>query len=79
MTLATSVTVIDLNDNKFLGKIDTPNCTEIFVTGARSFSSICGDGSMMSVTIDDSGKAVASKRSGQFFDPEKDQLSVTPR
>ena len=78
MTPATSVTVIDLNDNKFLGKIDTPNCTEIFITGARSFSSICGDGSMMSVTIDDSGKAVASKRSGQFFDPEKDPVFGYP-
>jgi methylamine dehydrogenase heavy chain len=78
MTPATSVTVIDLNDNKFVGKIDTPNCTEIFVTGARSFSSICSDGSMMSVTMNDSGKAVASKRSGQFFDPEKDPVFGYP-
>jgi methylamine dehydrogenase heavy chain len=78
MTPATSVTVVDLHDNKFLGKIDTPNCTEVFVTGARSFSAICGDGTMMSVTMDDSGKAAGQKRVGPFFDPEKDPVFGYP-
>jgi methylamine dehydrogenase heavy chain len=44
------------------------------IDGARSFPSICGDGLMMSVTMDDSGGAAASKRTGQFFDPEKDPV-----
>jgi amicyanin-dependent methylamine dehydrogenase large subunit len=78
MTPATSVTVVDLASNKFVGKIDTPSCTEVFVTGPRRFSSICGDGSMLTVTMDDSGKAAGTKRAGPFFDPEKDPVFGYP-
>lgn len=78
MTPATSVTVVDLKSDKFIGKIATPSCTEVFVTGPRQFSSICGDGSMLTVTMDDSGKAASTKRAGPFFDPEKDPVFGYP-
>jgi len=78
MTPATSVSVVDLKARKFAGEIDTTGCTQVLVGGNRRFSSICADGAMLSVTINDKGKEVGRKRSPQLFDPDKDPLFDQP-
>jgi methylamine dehydrogenase heavy chain len=78
MTPATSVTVIDTAANKVVGEIPTPGCPEFQLIGARRFASLCGDGSMLSVSFDDLGKVRAEKRTRPFFDPEKDPVYAYP-
>lgn len=78
MTPATSVTVIDTGANKVVGEIPTPGCPEFQLIGARRFASLCGDGSVLSVSFDDAGKVSGEKRSHPFFDPEKDPVYSYP-
>ena len=58
-TPAQSITVVDLDGRKVLGEIDLPGCAHIYPTGERGFSSLCTDGSIISITLDANG-AVAS-------------------
>jgi methylamine dehydrogenase heavy chain len=59
-TPAQSVTVVDLEGRKVLGEIDLPGCTHIYPTGARGFSSLCADGSMISLVLADDGTVASS-------------------
>jgi methylamine dehydrogenase heavy chain len=43
---AQSVTVVDTQLRKFVREIETPGCALVYPTGARSFFSVCGDGSL---------------------------------
>ena len=78
MTPATSVTVIDLGSSKVVGEIPITGCAELQLTGKRQFSSLCGDGSLLMVNFDDSGKSLGEKRSKVFFEPEKDPVYAAP-
>lgn len=59
-TPAQSVTVVDLEGRKVLGDIDLPGCTHIYPTGQRGFSSLCADGSMISLVLAQDGTVAAS-------------------
>lgn len=72
-TPAQSVSIIDAKDKKFVSEVETPGCAQVFQAGARAFNMICGDGTMLTLKLDDSG-AVTTARSEQFFDPKKDML-----
>ncbi len=60
-TPAQSVTVVDLEGRKVLGEIDLPGCTHIYPTGSRGFSSLCADGSMISLVLAADGTVASSK------------------
>lgn len=60
-TPAQSVTVVDLAGRKLLGEIDLPGCTHIYPTGKRGFSSLCADGSMISLVLAEDGTVASSK------------------
>ncbi|WP_176598571.1 MULTISPECIES: amine dehydrogenase large subunit [Sphingobium] len=77
-TPAQSVTVVDLENRKLLSEIDLPGCTQIYPTGERGFSSLCADGSIFSVTLDDKGQAAASKSVAKVQDIDKQPLFGTP-
>ncbi|MGR8949288.1 MAG: amine dehydrogenase large subunit [Gammaproteobacteria bacterium] len=72
-TPAQSVSIIDAPAKKFLGEVETPGCAQVFQAGNRAFNMICGDGTMLTLKLDDSG-AVTTSRSKQFFDPKSDML-----
>ena len=79
LTPATSMTVVDLNNGKALGEIETSGCTGALLSGPRRFDSLCGDGAMLTVDFNDSGKATGSRRMPKpFFDPEKDPVFSVP-
>ncbi len=79
LTPATSMTVVDIVNNKVLGEIDTSGCTGALFSGPRRFESLCGDGAMLTVDFNDSGKATGAKRMPKpFFDPEKDPVFSVP-
>jgi len=56
-TPAQSLTVVDTTIRKFVSAIETPGCALVYPTGPRSFFSVCGDGSLLLVTLDDGGIA----------------------
>jgi methylamine dehydrogenase heavy chain len=79
LTPATSMTVVDVVNNKALGEIETSGCTGVLFSGPRRFESLCGDGAMLTINFNDSGKATTSKRMAKpFFDPEKDPVFSVP-
>src|ERR1700730_14444364 len=78
MTPATSVTLVDLKNRKFLGEIETPGCAQVTATANRQFFSMCADGSMLSVQFDDAGKQTAKKQSKPLFDPSTDPMFDQP-
>jgi len=52
-----SITVVDTQTRKFVRVVETPGCALIYPTGPRSFFTVCGDGSVLLVTLDDAGAA----------------------
>jgi methylamine dehydrogenase heavy chain len=72
---AQSVTVVDTQTRKFIGEIETPGCALVYPTGPRSFFSICADGALLDVKLDDSGHATRQQRSGAIFDVASDPVT----
>lgn len=68
---AQSITVVDTQSRKFVGEIETPGCALVYPTGARSFFSICGDGTLLDVLMDDAGRGTG-RRTARFFDVTHD-------
>jgi methylamine dehydrogenase heavy chain len=71
---AQSVTVVDTKLRKFVREIETPGCALVYPTGPRSFFSVCGDGSLSLVDLDDSG-AARQKRTPPLFDLAADPVT----
>lgn len=73
-TPATSVSVIDMQAKKDLGDISMPGCWAIYPakSNPKRFASLCGEGNVTTVTIDDNGKEAARTASAKFFDPDND-------
>ena len=78
MTPATSVSVVDSTQRKFVGEIELAGCTEVIVTRARRFVSLCADGSLMTTSFDDLAKITHRERSKPFFDSENDPVFAAP-
>jgi methylamine dehydrogenase heavy chain len=73
-----SVTVVDTASRKFVGEVEIPGCALIFPTGPRSFFSMCADGGLLAVTLDDAGAAVRQERMAPFFDVAGDPVNEKP-
>lgn len=71
-TPAQSVTVVDTRSRSLVGEIETAGCALVYPTGARSFFSICADGSLLNVHLDDKGQARSRDRTGHMFDVAQD-------
>jgi methylamine dehydrogenase heavy chain len=74
-TPAQSVTVVDAQSHKLAGEIETAGCALVYPTGPRSFFSICADGSLLNVHLDDTGRAASRDRTGHMFDVAKDPVT----
>ncbi|MDH3439499.1 MAG: amine dehydrogenase [Gammaproteobacteria bacterium] len=73
-TPATSVSVVDIDSREFLGEIPIPGCSLIYPMAGRAFASLCTDGTMMSVQLDENGAQASSARTDVFFDANNDPL-----
>jgi methylamine dehydrogenase heavy chain len=71
---AQSVTVVDTKLKKFIREVETPGCALMYPTGPRSFFSVCGDGSLSLVELDDNG-AAHQKRTSPLFDMAADPVT----
>jgi methylamine dehydrogenase heavy chain len=74
-TPAQSVSVVDVKTRKFVGEIDIAGCALVYPTGPRSFFSLCGDGTALTVRLDDTGKAASKARTAKLFDAVKDPIT----
>ena len=72
-TPSTSVTVVDTQSKAVSSEISIPGCVLNYPVGNRRFASLCGDGSLQVVTINDEGKETARSRT-PFFDPNAEKL-----
>ncbi|MBD9375437.1 amine dehydrogenase [Rhizobium sp. ARZ01] len=74
-TPATSVTVVDLEAGKVLAEVPTPGCWSIYPsTAGAKFSSLCGDGTIISLEVSADGKVSEPARSAKIFDADADPL-----
>jgi methylamine dehydrogenase heavy chain len=77
-TPAQSLTVVDTTKRSFAGEIETPGCALAYPTGARSFFSMCADGSLLTTEVDESGKVAKQSRSAVLFDVDHDPVTERP-
>lgn len=75
---AATVSVIDLDSRAIISEIDISGCNMIYPTGNRGFSSLCGDGSMVSFKLAKDGSVEESIRTASFFDVDEDPLFDKP-
>ncbi|MGO9513272.1 MAG: amine dehydrogenase large subunit [Steroidobacteraceae bacterium] len=68
---STAVTVTDLKAHKSVGSIGIPGCGLIFAQAPDRFSSLCADGSIATVTFDESAQG-SIKRTERVFDAQND-------
>ncbi|MGI9327840.1 MAG: amine dehydrogenase large subunit [Pseudomonadales bacterium] len=71
----TSVSVVDLESRSFVGEVATHGCALVYPTREHDFFMLCGDGSLLSIQLDDKGAERSRKRSKKFIDIDQDPLS----
>lgn len=76
-TPATSVSIVDITTGKMVAEAPTPGCWSILpaLEGDR-FSTICGDGTLLTIKLGANGKPTGQVRSDKIFDPDGDPLFV---
>ncbi|WP_413795267.1 MULTISPECIES: amine dehydrogenase large subunit [unclassified Pseudomonas] len=72
-TPSTSVTVVDTQAKAVTTEIAIPGCVLNYPIGNRRFASLCGDGSLQVVTLNDQGQETTRSRT-PFFDPNAEKL-----
>lgn len=77
MDPATTVSVVDVEAQSYEGEIEIPGCALIYPHGETRFSSLCADGSMLTVDFADVENPEVA-RSEPFFDAENDPVFEHP-
>lgn len=75
---AQSVSIVDVKARKFVTEIPTPGCAMTYASGPSRFMTMCGNGGLMTVVLDDSGNEAGRERSEPFFDPQGDPVMEKP-
>jgi len=77
-TPATSISVVDLKSRNFVTEVPTPGCWALLTVPAEPsrFTTVCGDGSLLTVTLDAGGKVAGQKRVPRFFDADTDPIFI---
>lgn len=70
-----SVSVVDLQERKFVGEIQTAGCAGVYPAGAQRFGMLCGNGSSIAVMLTEKGELDRIARSDPFFDTVIDPVS----
>jgi methylamine dehydrogenase heavy chain len=77
-TPAAYIKVLDLKARTMLSEIPIPGCALAYPTGARGFSTLCNDGTMLSLTLDDAGHVASQTATKAFNDLTDDPLFNQP-
>ncbi len=78
-TPASSVSVVDPEGGRFLGEVETAGCFGLYPAGGTPgrFSTLCGDGSVLTLDLDAEGREVARQSSERLFDASEDPLFIS--
>jgi methylamine dehydrogenase heavy chain len=71
-----SVSIIDLEARRFVEEIVITGCAGIYATGERSFATLCGNGTVLSIGLDEKGRKRDMKTSEPFFDVIADPVMM---
>jgi methylamine dehydrogenase heavy chain len=74
-TPRTSLSIVDVQQRRFVAEIEMPGCSLVYAAGPRRFFSLCTDGTALVVTLDDAGNEMTKQRTQPFFDPKKDPVT----
>ena len=75
MTPATSLSIVDLETRSLVGEVSTPGCSLVYAMGDRRFGTLCGDGGLLVIELDDEGEVSSRVRTEPFFDPTSDPVT----
>lgn len=76
-TPATSVTVVDLASGAVTAEVPTPGCWAIYpTTSGAGFSTVCGDGTLTTIMLDDAGQVASQIDSAALFDMDANPVFV---
>ena len=75
MNPGTSITVIDLDEEAIVSEIQTPGCYMLYPGLKSSFFMMCGNGSLVSIGLDEKGQETERWSSAVFNDIDRDPLS----
>jgi methylamine dehydrogenase heavy chain len=73
ITPAMSVSVVDVEQERFVGEISTPGCAAVYPVG-RGFLMPCGDGALQYVALNADGTEASRVRSRAFYDVQDDPV-----
>ena len=74
-TPASSLSIVDVKNRKFVAEIATPGCALAFSAGDRVFLSLCGGGTIKATQLDDEGQLRQQVMSEIFFDLDSDPVT----
>ncbi|UCH30289.1 MAG: hypothetical protein JSV06_04485 [Myxococcales bacterium] len=70
-----SVSVADVAQRRLAAEIQTQGCAGVFPAGPTRFGMLCGDGTVITVHLKETGELDHIARSGRFFDPVSDPVT----
>jgi methylamine dehydrogenase heavy chain len=75
-TPAQSVSIVDLANKRFVTELETPGCTGVYANSNNRFSTLCGNGSLYWVQMDETGNVIERAYSEPFFNPAEDPVAT---
>jgi methylamine dehydrogenase heavy chain len=74
MTPAQSVSIVDVERQRFVDEISTAGCGFVYPVSGNRFMQICADGTVQVITLNDSGRETDRVRSEPFFELDEDPV-----
>ena len=79
LTPAQSITIVNVEDREFVGEVSTPGCSLVMPVENNDFLTICGDGTLMMINLDENGREENRIRSEKFFELTEDPIFDRPQ
>ncbi len=77
-TPSASVTVVDMDKREVVSEVPLPGCSLIYPSGPRGFSTLCGNGTMVSIALGEAGQVTEETVTEAFNDIKNDALYMIP-
>jgi len=77
-TPSQSVSIVDLDKRSFVGEVPIAGCGFVIPNGARSFTSICANGALLTSHLDTDGRLTGTSKTPVVFDAEEDPIFEAP-
>ena len=72
----TSVSIVDLAARSFVAEIPLAGCAGIYPVSEGRFATLCGDGTVIAVSLDAAGRKAGLAHSAPFFDAVTDPVAM---